>query len=97
MDATELIGAHIVHDFASRKIDLCISSSTSCAASRDRNEILVLDQGEIVERGRHEALLASEGVYAAMWNRQREVDEAEATLRRAEAAEGRSMRTPVAE
>ncbi len=47
------------------------------------DEILVLDKGVIVERGTHEALLARRGVYAALWSRQREVDAAEETLRRA--------------
>ncbi len=36
----------------------------------DVDEILVLDQGQIVERGRHAGLLAQGGAYAAMWNRQ---------------------------
>ena len=48
------------------------------------DEILVLDKGVIAERGTHEALLGRGGVYAALWSRQREVDAAEETLRRAE-------------
>jgi ATP-binding cassette subfamily B protein len=49
----------------------------------DADEILVLDKGLIVERGNHQSLLDAGGVYAAMWNRQREVDEAQEKLRRA--------------
>jgi ABC-type transport system involved in Fe-S cluster assembly fused permease/ATPase subunit len=52
------------------------------------DEILVLDAGVIVERGTHEGLLDRKGVYAAMWDRQHQVDEAEETLRRALAADG---------
>jgi len=36
------------------------------------DEILVLDEGIIVERGSHHQLLAQGGLYASMWNRQRE-------------------------
>ena len=38
---------------------------------------------EIVERGTHYALLAQDGLYASMWNRQREATEAEERLRKA--------------
>ena len=51
------------------------------------DEILVLDGGDIIERGTHEQLLAKGGVYCAMWRRQREVDAAQETLRRAEEEE----------
>jgi ABC-type transport system involved in Fe-S cluster assembly fused permease/ATPase subunit len=50
----------------------------------DADEILVLDQGQIVERGRHDALVAKGGAYAAMWNRQREAAEARAILQAVE-------------
>ena len=46
------------------------------------DEIIVLDQGEIVERGRHAVLLAKNGLYASMWNRQREAEEAREKLAR---------------
>ncbi|UWP90029.1 ABCB family ABC transporter ATP-binding protein/permease [Aliiroseovarius crassostreae] len=36
----------------------------------DADQIVVLEQGQVVEQGRHEELLAREGRYAAMWARQ---------------------------
>ncbi len=44
------------------------------------DEIIVLDQGMIVERGTHQALLAKGGLYASMWNRQREAEAAREKL-----------------
>jgi ATP-binding cassette subfamily B protein len=38
----------------------------------DADEILVLDRGQIVERGRHDDLLAADGRYALMWRRQQQ-------------------------
>jgi ATP-binding cassette subfamily B protein len=47
------------------------------------DEIIVLKAGEIAERGTHARLLEQQGLYAAMWDRQREATEAEARLRAA--------------
>jgi ABC-type transport system involved in Fe-S cluster assembly fused permease/ATPase subunit len=44
------------------------------------DEIIVLDQGKIAERGTHSELLAANGLYASMWNRQREAQEAREKL-----------------
>jgi len=45
------------------------------------DEIIVLDQGIIVERGTHHELLARGGLYASMWNRQREAEQGRELLR----------------
>ena len=44
------------------------------------DEIIMLDQGTIVERGSHQTLLAGNGLYASMWNRQREAEAAREKL-----------------
>jgi len=60
------------------------------------DEIIVLDQGEIVERGTHFALLAANGLYASMWNRQREAEEARERLARVAEDEVAPNRNPPA-
>ncbi|MBB5572004.1 MULTISPECIES: ABCB family ABC transporter ATP-binding protein/permease [Rhizobium] len=45
------------------------------------DEIIVLKSGEIAERGTHAALLEQNGLYASMWNRQREATQAEEHLK----------------
>jgi ATP-binding cassette subfamily B protein len=50
----------------------------------DADEILVLDHGEIIERGRHNDLVAAGGHYAAMWNKQKEAAAAREKLKAVE-------------
>ncbi|PRD45887.1 metal ABC transporter permease [Phyllobacterium phragmitis] len=45
------------------------------------DEIIVLKDGVIAERGTHRSLLHKKGLYASMWDRQREATEAEERLR----------------
>ena len=60
---------------------LVIAHRLSTVVSAD--EIIVLKAGSIAERGTHAALLKKKGLYAEMWNRQREATEAEERLRAA--------------
>ncbi|PLP61317.1 metal ABC transporter permease [Mesorhizobium loti] len=58
---------------------IVIAHRLSTVISAD--EIIVLKDGQIAERGTHADLLRQRGLYASMWDRQREATEAEERLR----------------
>jgi ATP-binding cassette subfamily B protein len=60
------------------RTSLVIAHRLSTIVAAD--EIIVLEGGRIAERGTHGALLAKGGLYASMWNRQREAEEARERL-----------------
>ncbi|PZU22349.1 MAG: metal ABC transporter permease [Shinella sp.] len=62
------------------------------------DEIIVVKDGAIAERGTHQALLDQNGLYASMWNRQREATLAEEHLRQVRESDdmGIIMRLPPA-
>ena len=68
-------------EVSKNRTTVVIAHRLSTVVSAD--EILVLKAGEIVERGTHKVLLKKKGLYAEMWNRQREATEAEDRLRAA--------------
>jgi ATP-binding cassette subfamily B protein len=76
-EATSALDSHTEKDIqdeldrvAENRTTLVIAHRLSTIINAD--EILVLDRGAIVERGTHRELLAHDGLYASMWNRQRE-------------------------
>ncbi len=54
----------------------------------EADEILVLNDGQVAERGNHGALIAANGLYAEMWRRQSEAIEAAEAAAAAQAAAG---------
>ncbi len=56
------------HEMVKDKTSIYISHRMS--SCRFCDDIIVFDQGRIVERGSHEELLAGQGQYAKMWNAQ---------------------------
>jgi ABC-type transport system involved in Fe-S cluster assembly fused permease/ATPase subunit len=55
-------------EIAKSRTTMVIAHRLSTVA--DAQQIIVLDHGRIVERGTHQSLLAADGLYAQMWERQ---------------------------
>lgn len=86
-EATSALDTHTEHEIqgaldrvAKNRTSLVIAHRLSTIVGAD--EIIVLDQGRIAERGTHASLLAQGGLYASMWNRQREAEAAREKLAR---------------
>jgi ATP-binding cassette, subfamily B, heavy metal transporter len=87
-EATSALDSHTEREIqdaldrvSKNRTTLVIAHRLSTVVAAD--EIIVLDQGRIVERGTHQQLLAAGGLYAGMWNRQREAEHAREVLERA--------------
>ncbi|WP_297322261.1 ABC transporter ATP-binding protein/permease [uncultured Bartonella sp.] len=78
--ATELEIQHALDVVSRGRTTLVIAHRLSTVIGAD--EILVLKNGRIVERGKHQELLEKNGLYASMWNKQLEVSKAEEQLRK---------------
>ncbi|WP_315761809.1 MULTISPECIES: ABC transporter ATP-binding protein/permease [unclassified Bradyrhizobium] len=84
-EATSALDSHTEHEIqealervSRNRTSLVIAHRLSTIVAAD--EIIVIDQGRIAERGTHGELLALGGLYASMWNRQREAEAARERL-----------------
>jgi ATP-binding cassette, subfamily B, heavy metal transporter len=96
-EATSALDSHTEREIQDALDRVSANRTTIVIAHRlstvvNADEIIVLDKGVIAERGTHHALLGQNGLYASMWNRQREADAALETLKRHAAEEGETLR-----
>ena len=79
-EATSSLDTHTEREIQQNLEEISTHRTTIVIAHRlstvvHAHEILVLDQGTIVERGTHNQLLRSKGVYAQLWQRQQGEDD----------------------
>ncbi|XP_065187945.1 ATP-binding cassette sub-family B member 6-like [Sycon ciliatum] len=79
-EATSALDTHTERNIQSSLATVCKGRTTVVVAHRlstiiHADQILVLKNGCIVERGRHDDLLTADGVYASMWHEQQKAAE----------------------
>jgi ABC-type transport system involved in Fe-S cluster assembly fused permease/ATPase subunit len=84
-EATSALDTHTEKEIQESLREVSSNRTTLQIAHRlstviDADEILVLEAGQISERGRHMELLARNGAYAAMWRKQQETSKQEVVL-----------------
>jgi ABC-type transport system involved in Fe-S cluster assembly fused permease/ATPase subunit len=84
-EATSALDTHTEREIQNNLRDLSRGRTTLVIAHRlstvvDADEIIVLEDGRIAERGRHGELIEADGRYAAMWRKQQEAAAAGAPI-----------------
>ncbi|MBO0346122.1 ABC transporter ATP-binding protein/permease [Roseibium sp. CAU 1637] len=95
-EATSALDTHTEQEIQSALDQVSRNRTTLVIAHRlstvvNAHQIIVLEGGLIAERGTHSELLARQGLYASMWDRQREANEAEERLRAVREADDRGI------
>jgi ATP-binding cassette subfamily B protein len=84
-EATSALDSHTEREIQQSLKEVSANRTAIVIAHRlstviDADEIIVLEKGSIIEKGRHSELLAKAGSYASMWARQQEAEKAKKTL-----------------
>lgn len=95
-EATSALDTRTEKDIQQALRDVSRGHTTLIIAHRlstviDADEIIVLRDGKVAERGRHQDLLEQKGLYDEMWAQQQEIRQAEEILAHAGATDGAPM------
>lgn len=87
-EATSALDTHTEREIQAALDEVSKNRTTLVIAHRlstivNADEIIVLKDGIIAERGKHEDLIVQAGIYKSMWDRQKSADEALQTLEKA--------------
>jgi len=92
-EATSALDSHTEQEILTSLKEIAADRTALTIAHRlstviEADEILVIEEGRVVERGNHKKLLSKGGTYSIMWARQQEANQARVALELATAKNG---------